>query len=99
MEASITTLHTPGELLAIKQAIRRAGKHCGVLATSNENLAQRREQGFRFLGVGMDAGLLWRSLTGTLAELGRNTTIASSFEAAVAKSESVEPAGTTSCTL
>src|SRR5229473_7610678 len=56
------------QLLAIKETIRRLGKHCGVLATSNENLAGRREQGFRFLGVGMDAGLLLRSLSGALTE-------------------------------
>jgi 2-keto-3-deoxy-L-rhamnonate aldolase RhmA/quercetin dioxygenase-like cupin family protein len=77
------------QLLTIKETIRRHGKYCGVLATSNENLTQRREQGFRFLGVGMDAGLLLRSLTGALAELGRNTAIVSSFESAGAKPASV----------
>jgi 2-keto-3-deoxy-L-rhamnonate aldolase RhmA len=68
------------QLLAIKDAIRRHGKHCGVLATSNENLAQRREQGFRFLGIGMDAGLLVRSLSETLSRLGWATSISTSLE-------------------
>jgi 2-keto-3-deoxy-L-rhamnonate aldolase RhmA/quercetin dioxygenase-like cupin family protein len=77
------------QLLAIKDTIRRHGKHCGVLATSNENLAQRREQGFRFLGVGMDAGLLLRSLSGALGELGRPTSISSSLSPEVAKPASV----------
>src|SRR5258708_1922264 len=77
------------QLLAIKAAILRNGKQCGVLATSNDNLAQRREQGFRFLGVGMDAGLLLRSLSETLGELGRPTSISSSLAPEVAKPASV----------
>jgi 2-keto-3-deoxy-L-rhamnonate aldolase RhmA len=67
------------QLLAIKDTLRRHGKHCGVLPTSNENLIQRRDQGFRFLGVGMDAGLLLRSLTGALTEVGRSTSISTSL--------------------
>src|SRR5262249_11876475 len=63
------------QLLAIKETIRRHGKHCGVLATSNENIQQRKEQGFRFLGIGMDAGLLLRSLGATLSHLGRDASI------------------------
>ncbi len=55
----------PGVGEAIRAAskkIRGRGKHCGVLATSNDNLIERREQGFRFLGLGTDSGLLIRSL-------------------------------------
>ncbi|MGE5192249.1 MAG: aldolase/citrate lyase family protein [Deltaproteobacteria bacterium] len=81
------------QLLAIKETIRRHGKQCGVLATSNENLARRREEGFRFLGVGMDAGLLLRSLTGALEGLGRNTAIASSLAPQGAKSDGEKPDG------
>ncbi len=81
------------ELLAINEKIRRAGKHSGVLATSNENLVQRREQGFRFLGVGMDAGLLLRSLTGALSELGRDTTIVSALAPPSARALSNELGG------
>jgi len=87
------------QILAIKETIRRHGKHCGVLATSNENLAQRREQGFRFLGVGMDAGLLLRSLTGALETLGRSTTIGASLapqNVVSTKPASVAVAGKTS---
>src|SRR5262245_60386849 len=32
------------QLLAIKDTVRRHGKHCGVVSTSNENLLQRRDQ-------------------------------------------------------
>lgn len=59
------------QLLAIKDAVRRHGKHCGVICTSNENIAQRREQGFRMLGIGIDGGLMLRSLTGVLTSLGK----------------------------
>ncbi|MFN0055766.1 MAG: HpcH/HpaI aldolase family protein [Planctomycetales bacterium] len=61
------------QLLAIKDVIRKHRKQCGVLPTSNENLVQRRDQGFRFLGLGSDAGLMLRSLTGALAAVGRET--------------------------
>jgi 2-keto-3-deoxy-L-rhamnonate aldolase RhmA len=63
------------ELLAIKDAIRAAGKHCGVIATSHENLRERSQQGFRMLGLGIDSGLLLRSLHGALAAAGRDRTI------------------------
>jgi 2-keto-3-deoxy-L-rhamnonate aldolase RhmA len=67
------------QLLAIKDTIRRHGKHCGVLPTSDENLRERRDQGFRFLGLGMDAGLLIRSLSGALTEMGRSTSMFASL--------------------
>ena len=67
------------QLLDIKTVIRRHGKHCGVVTTSVENLLQRREQGFSMLGVGLDAGLLLRSLTGALSAIGSDRTLAASF--------------------
>ncbi len=63
------------QLLSIKDTIRRAGKHCGILATSNENLRQRRSQGFRMLGAGTDGGLLLRSLHDCLIAVGRDRRI------------------------
>lgn len=60
------------QILALKDTLRRAGKQCGVVATGNDNVLQRLEQGFRFLGLGMDAGLLLRSLKGALAVVGRD---------------------------
>ncbi|MEX2186992.1 MAG: aldolase/citrate lyase family protein [Pirellulales bacterium] len=60
----------PGVAEAIRAAcdrIRARGKFCGVLATDNDNLIQRREQGFRVLGLGSDSGLLIRSLNSALA--------------------------------
>ena len=49
-------------ILKVKDAVRAGGKHCGVLATSHENMHQRLQQGFRMLGLGQDSGLLLRSL-------------------------------------
>jgi 2-keto-3-deoxy-L-rhamnonate aldolase RhmA/quercetin dioxygenase-like cupin family protein len=67
------------ELLRIKDTVRRAGKFCGVVATSNANIDERQQQGFQMIGVGLDAGLLLRSLTDTLGGLGMSTTISPTF--------------------
>lgn len=63
------------QLLAIKDTIRRQGKHCGIVATGPDDLLMRQEQGFRLLGIGFDTGLLLRGLTESLARLERPTTI------------------------
>jgi 2-keto-3-deoxy-L-rhamnonate aldolase RhmA/quercetin dioxygenase-like cupin family protein len=67
------------ELLAVKDAIRAAGKHCGILATDNVNLLDRDRQGFRMLGVGSDTGMLLRSLHGALSAAGRDRAIVPTF--------------------
>jgi 2-keto-3-deoxy-L-rhamnonate aldolase RhmA/quercetin dioxygenase-like cupin family protein len=67
------------ELLAIKDAVRARGKQCGVMATSHENLIERRLQGFRMLALGSDTGLLLRSLHAALGIAGRNRNIVPSF--------------------
>jgi phosphoglycerate dehydrogenase-like enzyme len=63
------------QIQGIKDQIRAAGKHCGIVATSNENIKQRIEQGFRSIALGMDAGLLLRSLKGALSSVGRDQVI------------------------
>ena len=55
------------EILRLKNSIRAAGKTCGLLATSQENLQQRVTQGFQMLGLGTDAGLFIRSVRENLA--------------------------------
>lgn len=67
------------QLLAIKDAVRRNGKQCGLVTTSVENLLERRQQGFRMLGVGLDAGLLLRSLSGALTAVNRDRPLLPSF--------------------
>lgn len=59
------------QLLAMKDALRKAGKHCGVMATSNENVTERVAQGFQIVGLGSDCGLLCRALRGALVAAGR----------------------------
>ena len=60
------------QILAAKDAIVARGKHCGVLGTCDDNLVERREQGFRMLGLGLDSGMLIRSLNRSLAAVGRD---------------------------
>lgn len=67
------------ELLAVKDAVRRSGKHCGVMATSNADAAQRFSQGFRVLCLGIDGGLLLRSLSDAVESIGRPSTITPGF--------------------
>ena len=43
-----------------------AGKHCGIVAISDDNVKQRLEQGFGAIALGMDA----RLTHAILAELG-----------------------------
>jgi 2-dehydro-3-deoxyglucarate aldolase/4-hydroxy-2-oxoheptanedioate aldolase len=66
-------------ILQCKDTLRRAGKACGVIATDDANLTLRREQGFSLLGLGLDAGLLIRSLHASLATQGRDRRIRASF--------------------
>jgi quercetin dioxygenase-like cupin family protein len=68
------------QILQLKDAIRKAGKHCGLLTTSTENLLARREQGFRMLGLGSDTGLLLRSLHELLKAAGRDRRPATSLD-------------------
>jgi len=67
------------QLLALKDTIREAGKHCGVVATGTANLAERFEQGFRVIALGIDGGLLLRSIHASLAAVGRDRGIRSGF--------------------
>jgi 2-keto-3-deoxy-L-rhamnonate aldolase RhmA len=67
------------QILELKDTIRQAGKHCGVVATSSANLVERFEQGFRMLALGLDGGLLLRSLHESLAAVGRDRKIRSGF--------------------
>ncbi|MEO6436068.1 MAG: aldolase/citrate lyase family protein, partial [Tepidisphaeraceae bacterium] len=68
------------QILNIKDAILAAGKQCCVIATGDANLAERRTQGFRMLGVGLDGGLLLRGLRSTLATVGRDRKINPLFQ-------------------
>jgi 2-keto-3-deoxy-L-rhamnonate aldolase RhmA len=70
------------ELLAIKDAIRAAGKHCGIVAAGQEDLVRRRDQGFTVIGLGLDSGFLLRGLETALAAVGREGRIRPSLDSA-----------------
>jgi 2-dehydro-3-deoxyglucarate aldolase/4-hydroxy-2-oxoheptanedioate aldolase len=70
------------QILETMRVIRAAGKNCGLLATSNANLVERQRQGFRMLGLGIDSGLLLRSLVDALATVGIRGTISADFTVA-----------------
>lgn len=67
------------QLLKLKDMIRSAGKHCGLLATSIENIHERQSQGFRGIGVGTDTGLLLRALKASLASVGKDRSLRASL--------------------
>ncbi len=60
-----------GEILRVKDQIRRGGFACGIMATDAKNGQLRMEQGFQLVGVGADAGLLIRATTDMMQALGR----------------------------
>ena len=70
------------QILELKDSINAAGKHCGLMTTSIENLVQRREQEFRMLGVGADNGLLLRSIHQALQAVDRDRMPAPSLDPA-----------------
>lgn len=70
------------QILRLKESLTAAGKTCGVMTTSLENLIDRQQQGFSMLGLGSDAGLLLRSLHQALAAVDRDRRPAPSLDPA-----------------
>ncbi len=70
------------QILQLKDTIRAAGKHAGLMTTSVENLVQRGEQGFRMMGIGSDSGLMLRSIHQTLQAVDRDRMPAASLDPA-----------------
>lgn len=54
------------EILNMKNAVDAAGKSCGIMAASTDDLQQRISQGFQMIGLGTDAGLLIRTIRESL---------------------------------
>lgn len=69
------------QILALKDTLRAAGKHCGVVTTGAPNLAERLGQGFRMLALGLDGALLLRSLHEMLRAAGRDRKIRTDLDA------------------
>jgi len=70
------------QILELKNTIVAAGKHCGLMTTSIDDLLRRRTQGFRMPGLGSDSGLLLRSLHQALQALNRDRMPATSLDPA-----------------
>jgi len=70
------------QILQLKNTIKAAGKHCGVVSTSIQNLSERRNQGFQMLALGADTGLLLRSMHQSLKEVDRDLLLATSLDPA-----------------
>ena len=70
------------QILQLKNTIKAAGKHCGVISTSIQNLSERRDQGFQMLALGADTGLLLRSMHQSLKEVDRDLLLATSLDPA-----------------
>ena len=68
------------QILEVKETINSAGKHCGLITTSIDDLVKRRDQGFRMLGLGADSGLLLRSLHQALQAVDSDRTPATSLD-------------------
>jgi 2-keto-3-deoxy-L-rhamnonate aldolase RhmA len=66
-------------LLNMKDRIRSAGKQCGIIASSQEDISLRIKQGFRMIGIGSDSGLLIKGLRQTLLSVGRETALTTSL--------------------
>jgi 2-keto-3-deoxy-L-rhamnonate aldolase RhmA len=81
------------QILSLKDTINAAGKHCGVVSTSNQNLTDRLDQGFRMLALGTDSGLLLRSLHQSLQEVDRDRLPATSLDPADGRVVSESDAG------
>ena len=81
------------QILRLKETINAAGKHCGVVSTSTQNLTDRLDQGFRMLALGTDSGLLLRSLHQSLQEVDRDRLPATSLDPADGRVVSGSDAG------
>tara|TARA_B110000116_G_scaffold155474_1_gene134553 strand:+ start:141 stop:971 length:831 start_codon:yes stop_codon:yes gene_type:complete len=70
------------QILSLKDTIKAAGKHCGVVSTSNQNITDRLDQGFQMLALGTDSGLLLRSLHQSLQKIDLDRSLATSLDPA-----------------
>jgi len=68
------------QILSLKDTLRAAGKHAGIIATSVEDLHRRLEQGFRMIALGTDTALLMASLHKMLGAAGRDRKPAPSLD-------------------
>ena len=66
---------TAERILAVKDLVRAAGKHCGVMARNADDLRRRIDQGFGMIGLASDVGLLATGLKSLAQTAGRSLSI------------------------
>jgi 2-keto-3-deoxy-L-rhamnonate aldolase RhmA len=77
---------TAERILAVKDVALAAGKNCGIMCTSAEDLRQRIAQGFRMVGVASDVGLVVGGLQSLAAAAGRSVNLRANLQADQASS-------------
>jgi 2-keto-3-deoxy-L-rhamnonate aldolase RhmA len=68
------------QILSLKDTMRAAGKHAGVIAMSIDDLHRRLEQGFRMIALGTDVGLIAGALHERLRAVDRDLQPAPSLD-------------------
>jgi 2-keto-3-deoxy-L-rhamnonate aldolase RhmA len=58
------------DILRILELARDAGIATGIMATDNDDITRRSEQGFHMVGLGSDIGMILRQLRPTIKDLG-----------------------------
>ncbi len=71
---------TAERILAVKDLARAAGKNCGIMCTSADDLRSRIGQGFRMVGMASDVGLIAGGLQSLAQTAGRSLHIRASLE-------------------
>lgn len=72
---------TAERILAVKDLTLAAGKNCGIMCRSAEDLRQRIAQRFRMVGVASDVGLVVGGLQSLAAVAGRSVNLRASLQA------------------
>lgn len=71
---------TAERILAVKDLVRAAGKSCGIMCTSADDLGRRISQGFGVLGMASDVGLIAGGLQSLAQTTDRSLNIRASLE-------------------
>jgi 2-keto-3-deoxy-L-rhamnonate aldolase RhmA len=76
------------QLIEINKKIRARGKYCGIIASSEDDVVRRLEEGFRIIALGLDTALLLRGLKVRLAAVGLHPKLNAALEPLSDSSES-----------
>jgi len=74
------------------EVLNQAGKICGIVATTQEEIENRKKLGYRMFAIGFDVGLIIKGIRQVLTDQGRDRTISSNMFSKEAISESANAA-------